>query len=81
VKNCNVNCRLNADHGVLRPDVRVCERGDDILSRVSRNTAPAAPAQNIVVTAINKAELTCCDVKAGTLIKGLRRARPNYNVT
>jgi len=36
---------------------------------VSRNTAPAAPsapAQNIGVTAINKAELTCCDVRTGT---------------
>jgi len=32
VNNCNVNCRLNADHGALRPDVRVCERQDDILS-------------------------------------------------
>jgi len=30
---------------------------------VSRNTAPA---QNIGVTAINKAELTCCDVRTGT---------------
>jgi len=37
-----------------------------VQRRVSRNTAPAAPAQNIGVTAINKAELICCDVRTGT---------------